>query len=99
MGLPPVMAEAAGPGASQEVPALLSFAVEEVAEQLTLMDAVSRGGRGGGEPETPWGGAWHKVCCMEEVVGVPGGEGVSFPSLEFSLGLPEGCVLLLQSGF
>ncbi|XP_062975210.1 ral guanine nucleotide dissociation stimulator-like 3 isoform X2 [Elgaria multicarinata webbii] len=39
MGLSQVVGEAGGPGGCEETPALLSFSVEEVAEQLTLMDA------------------------------------------------------------
>ncbi|KAL8164593.1 UNVERIFIED_CONTAM: hypothetical protein K2H54_054113, partial [Gekko kuhli] len=39
VGPPEVMAEAAGPGSGKESSALLSFAVEEVAEQLTLLDS------------------------------------------------------------
>ncbi|XP_061485710.1 ral guanine nucleotide dissociation stimulator-like 3 isoform X2 [Rhineura floridana] len=39
MGLPQVVREATGTGEYEETPALLSFPVDEVAEQLTLMDA------------------------------------------------------------
>ncbi|XP_060124669.1 ral guanine nucleotide dissociation stimulator-like 3 isoform X2 [Zootoca vivipara] len=39
MGLPQVIGEAAGTGDREETPALLSFSVDEVAEQLTLIDA------------------------------------------------------------
>ncbi|XP_077186064.1 ral guanine nucleotide dissociation stimulator-like 3 isoform X3 [Paroedura picta] len=39
VGLPQVLSEVAGLRAGKAFPALLSFAVEEVAEQLTLMDA------------------------------------------------------------
>ncbi|XP_028568370.2 ral guanine nucleotide dissociation stimulator-like 3 isoform X7 [Podarcis muralis] len=39
MGLPQVIGEAAGTGDCEDTPALLSFSVDEVAEQLTLMDA------------------------------------------------------------
>ncbi|XP_060109211.1 ral guanine nucleotide dissociation stimulator-like 3 [Heteronotia binoei] len=39
VGLPQAMTEVAGPEASKELPALLSFTVEEVAGQLTLMDS------------------------------------------------------------
>ncbi|XP_033029750.1 ral guanine nucleotide dissociation stimulator-like 3 [Lacerta agilis] len=39
VGLPQVIGEAAGTGDCEETPALLSFSVDEVAEQLTWMDA------------------------------------------------------------
>lgn len=62
MGMSRVTREAAEAGELKETPVLLSFSVDEVSEQLTLMDAVSKIWKARDWEDT------QACCCTKELL-------------------------------